>query len=491
MKFSVNCPVTSPIILASTLDINKNLKIHGPGSSRLVVSGNHAVEDINVASGVTATISGLTIEDGNAAYNGTPVYNPNDISGGGAILNFGDVTITDSTLSNNEATDNGSGGAIFNNSGTVNLTDSTVSDNQTPGNNGNGIYNYVGGTLNITHSTVSNNTGSIPAPGASSSGSAIYNQQSTLTITESTVSNNIGGQGGAIDNAGGQASITGSLISGNQSGQGTICNCSGSLTIAHSKLSGNTVTPGEGGGILNNGGNVIVTDSTLAGNSAAVGGGGIWNNATVTIADSTLSGNSTTNNGGGIDNGGTMTITGSTLSGNSAGGNQYGGGIENDNGTLTLTISTLYGNSAGAGSAIYNLYDAGTVAMVASTLSNNGGPAIYNVQGTVSAKATIVANSTPPGGCEGDGTFTDLGFNLNDDGTCQFTASTSLPDTPSGLDPKGLKKHGGPTETVALKSGSAAIKHITNPAFCQPTDQRGYFVTVPCDIGAFDTSAIR
>ena len=490
VNFFVSCPATSPITLASTLDINTNLNISGPGTTRLVVSGNHAVGDFDVASGVTATISGLTIEDGNAAYNGTPAYNPNDISGGGAILNFGDVTITDSTLSNNEATDNGSGGAIFNNSGTVNLTDSTVSDNQTPGNNGNGIYNYFGGTLSITHSTVSNNSGLIPAPnsGASSSGSAIYNQQSTLTITDSTVSNNIGGQGGAIDNAGGQATITGSVVSGNQSGQGTICNCSGSLTIADSTLSGNTVIPGEGGGILNNGGNVIVTASTLAGNSSAVGGGGIWNNGTVTITDSTLSGNSTTNNGGGIDNGGTMTITGSTLSENSASG--YGGGIENDNGTLTLTISTLYRNTAAAGGAIYNLYDAGTVAMVASTLSNNGGSAIYNVQGTVSAKATIVANSTPSGGCEGDGTFTDLGYNLNDDGTCQFTTSTSLPDTPSGLDPAGLQNNGGPTQTIALEPGSAAIKHITNAAFCLPTDQRGYSVTVPCDIGAYDTGAV-
>ena len=344
VNFFVSCPATSPITLASTLDINTNLDISGPGTTRLVVSGNNAVEDFSVASGVTATVSGITIEKG------------------------------------------------------------------------------VGGTVDGV------------------------------------------GYGGGINNE-------------------------GMLTVSGSTLSANS-SDFIGGGIVNDGGTLSVTDSTLAGNSAAVGGGGIWNNGTVTITDSTLSGNTTTNNGGGVDNGGTMAITGSTLSDNSAGGTQYGGGIENDNGTLTLTISTLYGNTAAAGGAIYNLYDAGAVAMVASTLSNNSGPAIYNVQGTVSAKATIVANSTPSGGCEGDGTFTDLGYNLNDDGTCQFTTSTSLPDTPSGLDPAGLQNNGGPTQTIALEPGSAAIKHITNAAFCLPTDQRGYSVTVPCDIGAYDSSAV-
>jgi hypothetical protein len=344
VNFFVSCPATSPITLASTLDITTNLNISGPGTTRLVVSGNNAVEDFSVASGVTATISGITIEKGLGGTTGGVSY-------GGGINNEGTLTVAESTLSANSS-------------------------------------DYIGG------------------------------------------------------------------------------------------------------GIENDNGSLVVTDSTLAGNSAAVGGGGIWNNGTVTITDSTLSGNSTPNNGGGIDNGGTMAITGSTLSDNSAGGTQYGGGIENDNGTLTLTISTMYGNSAGAGGAIFNLYDAGIVAMVASTLSNNGGSAIYNIQGTVNAKATIVANSTPSGGCEGDGTFTDLGYNLNDDGTCQFTTGTSLPDTPSGLDPAGLQNNGGPTQTIALEPGSAAIKHITNAAFCLPTDQRGYVVTVPCDIGAYDTSAI-
>jgi hypothetical protein len=136
---------------------------------------------------------------------------------------------------------------------------------------------------------------------------------------------------------------------------------------------------------------------------------------------------------------------------------------------MKLTSSTVSGNSATLAGGIYN-------------------------NSTLNAVANIVANSSSGGDCSGysnSGTFhiTDSGYNLDDDGTCGFSASTSLPDTPAGLNPKGLQNNGGPTQTIALEPGSAAIGHITNAADCQPTDQRGYIVKVPCDIGSFDTTA--
>lgn len=67
IKFSVDCPTSSPITLSSTIDIDTNLTIDGPGASELVVSGNNTVEVFDVASGVTATFSGITIKDGSAA----------------------------------------------------------------------------------------------------------------------------------------------------------------------------------------------------------------------------------------------------------------------------------------------------------------------------------------------------------------------------------------------------------------------------------------
>ena len=84
--------------------------------------------------------------------------------------------------------------------------------------------------------------------------------------------------------------------------------------------------------------------------------------------------------------------------------------------------------------------------------------------------------------------ITDKGYNLDDDGTCGF-GGTSLSDTPAGLVPAGLQNNGGPTQTIALEPGSSAIGHVTDPNDCPPTDQRGYTVTIPCDIGAYDSTA--
>jgi CSLREA domain-containing protein len=100
---------------------------------------------------------------------------------------------------------------------------------------------------------------------------------------------------------------------------------------------------------------------------------------------------------------------------------------------------------------------------------------------------TIVAGSSRGGNCSGSSpsAITDAGQNL------------SFPDTTCpGIngDPKllGLKNYGGPTNTLALASGSPAIDQVpATGAGCPPTDQRG--VKRPqgsaCDIVAFEFAA--
>ena len=83
-----------------------------------------------------------------------------------------------------------------------------------------------------------------------------------------------------------------------------------------------------------------------------------------------------------------------------------------------------------------------------------------------------------------------MGYNLDDDGTCGFTGQPGdLSDTPSGLDPAGLENNGGPTKTIALEPGSAAIGDVSNGSLCPATDQRGVTRGTPCDIGAYNTQA--
>ena len=81
------------------------------------------------------------------------------------------------------------------------------------------------------------------------------------------------------------------------------------------------------------------------------------------------------------------------------------------------------------------------------------------------------------------GVLTDGVYNLDDDGSCKFSG-TSFSDTGAGLDPAGLQYNGGPTETIALESGSAAIDHVTLASDCAGSDQRGVAWPIPCDIGA-------
>ena len=234
------------------------------------------------------------------------------------------------------------------------------------------------------------------------------------------------------------------------------------VTAAISGLAIEDGSASAGGGI-DNAGTLTVTDSTVSGNTATIGdGGGIDNAGTLTVTDSTLSGNTATiGDGGGIDNAGTLTVTDSTLSGNSAG--SLGGGIDNA-GTLTVTDSTLSGNSA---------VDAAGVA----------------TSGNLSLGATIVANSTSGGDCYGTPSD-DLGYNLDDDGTCRFsTTNHDLPNTNPLLDPSGLQDNGGPTQTIALESGSPAIAKVT-ASLCSATDQRGVTRIDPCDIGAYETNTV-
>ncbi len=94
------------------------------------------------------------------------------------------------------------------------------------------------------------------------------------------------------------------------------------------------------------------------------------------------------------------------------------------------------------------------------------------------------------GNCSGTAP-TDQGYNLSNDSSCHFTASTSLQNTDPKLDPAGLQNNGGPTKTIALQPDSPAVDKIPVGSHCPPTDQRG--VPRPqgpkCDIGAFEMTA--
>ena len=96
--------------------------ITGPAAG-VTVSGGGTSRVFQVDTGVTASISGLTITGGNA-------------NNGGGLANYGGmVTLTDCTVSDNSASNNG-GGVYLNNGGTATLTDCTVTGNSSSSNGG-------------------------------------------------------------------------------------------------------------------------------------------------------------------------------------------------------------------------------------------------------------------------------------------------------------------------------------------------------------------
>jgi hypothetical protein len=207
---------------------------------------------------------------------------------------------------------------------------------------------------------------------------------------------------------------------------------SGTLTVSHSALSGNTNH--LGGGIFNNaGGTVWVDDSTVDHNTAAASqipviggiggpggvigsggggggtgfvtvpgaGGGIYNLGVLHVVDGSIlayniaSGDSflsigAASAGGGIYNGagGSVTISHSAVSANTA---TVGGGIYNLGAMTVEQFSGLSQNTAHFGGAIYNDVG-GTVTVSDSRLSYNTaiilGGAIYNAAGALDVKVS-------------------------------------------------------------------------------------------------------
>jgi hypothetical protein len=230
--------------------------------------------------------------------------------------------------------------------------------------------------------------------GSSSSGAGGgINNSANLVVNSSTLSGNKAQWGGAISNAG-TLTISNSTLSGNAAkGRGFsaargggIYNV-GQLTINKSTLNGNTAfsgVGGTGGGIFNGGATMMITNSTIAGNSSAGAGGGIYNARNLKISSSTVSGNS-----GGIYSAvGSPTLQDSIVANNSAGNC---GGTMTSHGYNLSSDNTCNFNSSG---------DLNNTNPMLGPLQNNGGPT--QTQALLSGSPAIDAGN--PSGCrDGNG----------------------------------------------------------------------------------------
>jgi len=441
--------------------IDKSLKLVGAGAGSTIISGGGPVITIGqafAASEPTASISGVTITGGmtqsafvgngfiavgggisvppaanfspgatvtitNSVITGNQVAPttaidsglpcPPDITitcinghlpfaqaAGGGINTFGQTTLVNTTVSNNQVggsvASDADGAGIESLEGGLTLKDSTVTGNQAIASAPNGRFAETGGvdvgsgTAVVDGSLISGNSASIStampndipdgiaanagglhirgddncaSPGTCAIGKI---RNSTITGNTVTASNSIGDAvafcGGTCDD--GQLALSDSLVSNNH--------------VTASVPAGSTACACADSGGVGSGGIESISDTHVTGNTvttiapngaatAAAGGGSGGNDLSVTISDSVFSGNAlsaTTTTGtssvqgGGFGNfGAVLTIRDTTFGGNSGtargpGSSAIGGGIWNgSDGTLTLLGSSITHNTLTASTA--------------------------------------------------------------------------------------------------------------------------------------------
>lgn len=339
---------------------------------------------------------------------------------GGGIYSFDStLTVTDSTISDNEA--KGSTSLIISNDGE--LSSSTL------GNGGGGIC-AVGKKSDVTLDkvTVTGNKATSNVSTNLGAGGGIEAQGGSLTVKDSTISNNNArGNGGGIFSAEGNVlDVSGSTIKGNKGNNGggihtgearDASKTPSKATITDTTILENeAIGSGEGGGVyVGTRADATLKGCTVANNKSVSTGGGIAAKlGTVTLDDTTVENNQAVNGGGlfhlGIAVPGSLTLQNGSIIRNNTASSMGGGlflwgnvGLKSDNSEISGN-KALYG--AGIAASQYTANFASPKLELVNTKVNNNGDAstvmgggIYAASGvTVTSKNTKFLDNTANSG---------------------------------------------------------------------------------------------
>lgn len=435
----------------------------------------------------TLTISDSTIQGNSSGLQGGGIYSEGNVflttsnvisnvtqDDGGGIRSWGTLTVLRSQFTNNVS--HNSGGAVLS-SGSTSVNDSTFDGNSADWNGG----AIAGDNLSVADSTFTNNTASQGSGGGIVTGNSTVVTSSVFSgntakygggysgggsISTSTFSENSAQFGGGVSQSGGVITLTDTTIANNAAtvdGGGVYNFADGRTELIRSTIHGNTADDG-GGVFIEVNGECSIFESIIDGNSATTGGGIEINYHTdLLLSNSTVSNNSATQ-GGGLDNAGRARIFNSTFSGNSA---DLGGAIYHRDrfglpADLTIVNVTIADNHAQvAGGGLFQATDPETVFLGNVLLARNDrGSDADDIFGTIDVSRST-HNLIGPGGAGG----LVQGVNGN-----RVLASNAM----LGLGPLGM--HGGPTPTMLLLYGSPAIDAGTSDLSIEypiAFDQRG------------------
>ncbi len=437
------------------LTLTHEITIVGAGAPATTIeqTGQARVIDAEAAlsmSGVTVTGGDPVGAAGSAGGSGTNVF-------GGGIEAGGALTLTNVVVTGNRVVaGNGGNGAAG--------SGSSRGGEGGRGGTAGGAGISGGSPLSLTDVAITNNVAQAGSGGSGGAGG---------TTSE-------GGRGGAAGEASGggidlgellSLSATDTLIADNQANSGTGGQGGEGGTASGAPGAGGQGEPSDGGGLYSNS-PAALTNVTITGNTASGGAGG---------SGGAARGAKTGGSGG-------------------AGIGGVGGGValftEGAGRFASVTIAanaTTYGVGGGGGAGS----GGGSPGAPGAVLLGGGGD-LYLTSATLTVSDSIIASGQGESGRQncafgGGGVLTSAGHNLDDSDECiSKSAAGDLIGTPAGLSP--LADNGGPTDTMALLAGSAAIRAGASPclsASSEPltSDQRGLPRGEPCDIGAFEGQA--
>ena len=292
--------IMNVILEAKVPNITSEISIEGGGFS---ISGDDggSSRTFKITSNAIVSISDVTLTE---------------LETNKVFLNYGSLTISDSTLEDNDVNN------IIDNldDGVLAISNSLFQNNA--GDGGGVIEISDGGPITITNSRFVNNEDR-----------AILNEDGPLTISNSVFSgNSAGGDGAALRNFARDhtVNIRQSAFTGNSAGAngGAISHDRGTMIIRNSTFSGNTSALDRGGGLYADGGSVTtLTHVTFANNS----GRGVFNKGgTINLRNSIIAGSQ------GGDCHGTLTEN----IGNYIEDGSCSAGLDSDDGAINLGILT-------------------------------------------------------------------------------------------------------------------------------------------------------
>jgi alpha-glucoside transport system substrate-binding protein len=399
----------------------RDLTITGAGKGVTVVDGTNSgrVLTYSFAGGTTLEIENLSLVNGRDGAG----------SGGGIYVQAGDLVLNDVEVARSYG--HGCGGGIFVYQGTlhsdyglvveenvaifgggvcsqestVDLTGAVILLNVSWSGDGGGV-NVIGpgGSFTVTDTEISGNIASWPSGGTDiARGGGVYNRgDGTFTSYAGLIAmNTAGDSGGGLFNEGAMT-IDGTRVTGNTATWGNgggIGNSYGTLNIVNGAVIDDNHAFFQGGGV-STGGTTIIADSFIQSNTAMFGGGVYCHETECTIRRSLVSRNNAYDGGGIYSDYNNLNVEDSTVEENIASYN--GGGIHTEFGSTSISDSLILNNDALSirGGGLYS--NRTPTEILRSNLSGNTanqlGGGIYQYRAPLSIDSTLIAGNTAASG---------------------------------------------------------------------------------------------